>query len=160
MKNINSLALILVTLVGVSTFATTLTSSAKKAAVQPTMDLNSRSKILSDKNLMEELTGKKTSSIPAAKDLRKAPLPVQHYFAGQRAATEKNYILAIKHFNTVIQKYPQSAQAPNALIAKAQIYKEMGLQPQAERNLKLAQIQKKAFSKSLAQTQNKNKIIK
>lgn len=156
MKNLNATVLFLVTLVSTASFAAT----SHKSNSPTNLNSNFKSSALSERNLVEELTGKKASSAPTAADLRKAPLPAQHYFAGQRAAAQKNYILAIKHYNTVIQKYPTSAQAASSLTAKALLYKEMGLQPQAERNLQLAQIQKKLNVKSLAQTQNKNKIIK
>ncbi len=114
---------------------------------------------LSENALIEELTGKKNVNTQTAADLKKAPLPVQHYYAGQHAMTQKNYILAIKHFNTVIQKYPQSNQVPLALSAKARVYKEMGLQPQAERNLKLAQLKKQSRSAAgVAALQSKGKL--
>ena len=156
MKNLNYVSTFLMTLVSVSAFAT----PANKVAGQTPYGPNSKSNPLSEKNLMAELTGKKVLNIPAAGDIKKAPLAVQHFYAGQRAAAQKNYILAIKHYNTVIQKYPKAPEAARSLAAKAQVYQEMGLQPQAERNLKLAQIQKITNSKALAQTQNKNKTIK
>ncbi len=152
MKKLNCIVLVLVSVMGASTFA--------KSLGQVPYSPNSKSSALSEKNLVEELTGKKASTELSASELRKAPLSVQHYVAGQRAAGQKNYILAIKHFNTVIQKYPRSQQVASSLLAKAQIYKEMGLQPQAERNLKLAQLQKNTNLKPLAKTQDKNKIIK
>ncbi len=114
---------------------------------------------INDKSLIEELTGKKSSQLPSSDSLKNSPLPVQHYFAGEKAAATKNYILAIKHFNTVIQKYPQSGFAAKSFFAKAKVYQQMGLQPQAERNLKLAQLKVKKAS-GVVSNQEKNKIIK
>lgn len=126
-----------------------------------------KSSALSDQKLMEELTGKKD---PAAQtnaaaiqmqNLKKAPLSIQHYYAGLKAVEQKNYILAIKHFNTVIKKYPLSGQVKPALLAKAKVYQEMGLQNQAQRNLKLAQLKTtKPASQVFVQSQEKNKTTK
>ena len=144
-----------------------LTGSVSFAKVQSTMNPPQnkiKSSALSDKNLMEELTGKKSAPIAApAPNLKNAPLSVQHFVAGQRAMDEKNYILAIKHFNTVIKKYPMSAQVKPALVAKAKVYQEMGLQPQAQRNLKLAQLKTPARPAAMTATnspQEKSKTTK
>lgn len=119
-----------------------------------------KSSALSEKTLIEELTGKKSLVPSKVSHFKKGPLPLQHFMAGQQAAAQKNYILAIKHFNTVIQKYPQSGEVIKALVAKAQVYTAMGLKSQAQRNLKLAQLQKKPSRKGIAEMQDKNKIVK
>ncbi len=121
---------------------------------------NMKNSALSDEALTEELTGRKESLQISSSDLKKSPLPVQHFIAGQKAAASKNYILAIKHFNTVIQNYPQSNQVRPALLAKASVYKEMGLQPQAERNFKLAQVKTKTRASQVAGRRVQNKITK
>ena len=119
-------------------------SFAKVSQIPSTVQNKPHSSALSDKSLMEELTGKKqTSQVaaqPATTNLKTAPLSVQHYYAGQKALQEKNYILAIKHFNTVIKNFPTSAQVKPALLAKARAYQEMGLKAQAQRNVQLAQL--------------------
>lgn len=144
-----------------------LTGSVSFAKVNSVANPNAnavKSSALSEKNLMEELTGKKQPAVANTtqmQNLKKAPLSVQHFMAGQRAVEQKNYILAIKHFNTVIKKYPLSAQVKPALVAKAKVYQEMGLQQQAQRNLKLAQLKTTQPVKTgLAKTQEKNKIVK
>lgn len=111
---------------------------------------------VNDKALLEELTGKKSATVQKSK---KSPLSVRHYQAGKAAAAQKNYILAIKHFNTVIKNYPKSVEVKSALVAKAQIYKEMGLQDQANRNLKMAQT-KNVKPQQAANTQGKAKLNK
>ena len=140
-----------------------LNSSVGFAKVSPPNQKNPslKNSALNDQALTEELTGKKQVTQISSTDLKKAPLSLQHFIAGQKAAVRKNYILAIKHFNTVIQKYPQSSQVRLALLAKANIYKEMGLQPQADRNLKLAQMKTKSTNAKVSSSRrDQNKITK
>lgn len=91
-----------------------------------------------NKSLLEELTGKKSKVPYTEAQLKKMPLSTQHYYAGVRAAESKNYILAIKQYNTVIKRYPNSKDVKAALIAKSNLYKEMGLKEPASLNLRLA----------------------
>ena len=125
---------------------------------------NRKASVLTEKSLIEELTGKKNNQQNvSAKKLKNAPLPVQHYLAGKKAAQDKNYILAIKHFNSVLKKYPQSAQVSSTLVAKAKVYQEMGLMPQAAHNMRIAQLKaKSAKSKTGIATKSveKTKAIK
>lgn len=131
------------------------------SSVAPT---NTKASVITDNALIEELTGKKDNQQTiASKKLKNAPLPIQHYLAGKKAAQEKNYILAIKHFNTVLKKYPQSAQVTPALLAKAKVYQEMGLIPQAAHNMRMAQQKaqvKNTNSKVAAKTPEKIKAVK
>lgn len=121
---------------------------------------------LNEKSLIEELTGKKDVAVTISSiNLKKAPLPLQHYVAGKKAAEQKNYILAIKHFNTVLKKYPQSAQVGPTLTAKAMVYQEMGLKSQASHNLSMAQKKNQptsqvAKSKQAMKALEKPKVIK
>ncbi|MFZ3230310.1 MAG: hypothetical protein WA160_08905 [Pseudobdellovibrio sp.] len=131
-----------------------------------------KSSALNEKALIEELTGKKEAATAASVEvqnkvkqanLRQAPLPVQHFYAGEKAAAAKNYILAIKHFNTVIKNYPLSTQVKPALLAKAKIYQEMGLKNQSEHNIKLAQlktVKPVKINSALVKNQEKNKLTK
>ena len=137
------------------------TSSFAIAKVNPNAaSTNRKASAITEKALIEELTGKKNNQQNAStKKLKNAPLPIQHYLAGKKAAQEKNYILAIKHFNTVLKKYPQSAQVSPTLVAKAKVYQEMGLIPQAAHNMRIAQLKAKntklksgVASKSLEKT--------
>ncbi|OFZ31201.1 MAG: hypothetical protein A2622_00975 [Bdellovibrionales bacterium RIFCSPHIGHO2_01_FULL_40_29] len=136
--------------------------AAGKIAPPQLKQTETKPSALNEKKLLEELTGvKATDETLATKKMKKAPLPVQHFMAGQKAAEQKNYILAIKHFNTVLKKYPQSSQVRPALLAKAKIYNEMGLQSQSQHNMKMAQARgvKKQTSKSTTQAlKNSGKV--
>ena len=113
-----------------------------------------------DQKIMQELTGQKSMQVLSVKD-QKLPLSTQHFLAGQRAALNKNYIAAIKHFNTVIKKYPTSKDYQAALIAKSKIYQEMGLSEPAQLNLKMAQAKSVSKNKKTAsQEQEQNKLKK
>lgn len=113
-----------------------------------------------DQKIMQELTGQKNAPELSAKD-QKLPLSTQHFLAGQKAALNKNYIVAIKHFNTVIKKYPASKDYQSALVAKSKIYQEMGLSEPAQLNLKMAQAKAVSKNKKTAsQEQDQNKLKK
>lgn len=97
-----------------------------------------------DAQLLEELTGKK-AKVAAPGVAGKATPAVQqvpsklHLNAGYQAYVKKDYILALKHYNTVLAKYPHSAEVRLTYMAKAKLYNEMGLVEPAQRNYKLAQ---------------------
>lgn len=112
------------------------TRSNPNASTSP---LQLKSPIAGERSLIQELTGKPVSQIPTQQELKNKPLSTQHYYAGLRATESKNYILAIKHFNTVLKKYPRSMDVNAAFSAKAKVYKEMGLLEPAALNLKMAQ---------------------
>lgn len=97
-----------------------------------------KSPLSNDQSLIQELTGKKVSTLPTQEELKNKPLSTQHYYAGMRAAESQNYIIAIKHFNTVLKKYPRSAEVKSAFEAKAKVYREMGLNEPASLNLRMA----------------------
>ena len=145
-------------LISFNTFAKINSASTKPAFKKPAA--------FDEKSLVEELTGKKdVAETVSSINLKKAPLPLQHYIAGKKAAAQKNYILAIKHFNTVLKKYPQSAQVGPTLTAKAMVYQEMGLRPQASHNLSMAQKKNQptlqvAKSKQAMKALEKPKVIK
>lgn len=52
----------------------------------------------------------------------------------REAKNEKNYILAIKRYNFILKYFSKTAQARQALLDKSQIYKDMGLEEQAQYN--------------------------
>jgi outer membrane protein assembly factor BamD (BamD/ComL family) len=65
--------------------------------------------------------------------------------AGFYAFTKKDYISALKYYNTIIVKYPGSSELQLAYLAKSKMYNEMGLIDQAKLNLQYAnQVGKKA----------------
>ena len=115
------------------------------------------SPLAKEQEIMKELTGKAASNIPTQAQLKNKPLPTQHYFAGLRAYESKNYIKAIKHFNTVLKKYPQAPEVKLSFVAKAKIYNEMGLEEPAQLNLKMAQ-SSKASQKANRFSKNKNDL--
>lgn len=132
MKNQNLLLLILsILLTSTSAFASVPAKTNEKA------------------KLLEELTGKKAE--PAAAEVRApaasqpavaaAPMAVsrKHLNAGFQAYTKKDYITALKHYNTILVKHGKSADVKSAYLAKAKLYQEMGLIEQAQYNVKLAQ---------------------
>ena len=98
----------------------------------------------SNAQLLEELTGKKATVATPSAAVKTAPTVQQvpsklHLNAGYQAFVKKDYILALKHYNTVLAKYPHSAEVRLTYMAKAKLYNEMGLVEPAQRNLKLAQ---------------------
>ncbi|MBC7421325.1 MAG: outer membrane protein assembly factor BamD [Bdellovibrio sp.] len=131
--------------------------SRSASAVYRADDLPS---VTSDQKIMQELTGKIDQAAISKEQLRKQPLSVQHFYAGQKAAEQKNYIVAIKHYNTVIKNYPRSAQVKPALLAKAKVYNEMGLTEPAQLNMRLAQIKKVNVKSQTAKNQDSQKTTK
>ena len=93
-----------------------------------------------DDKLMEELSGQKKSATVALKAAKPAASTIseKHLFAGLDAFKAKNYILALKHYNTVIIKHSKSKEVKSAYLAKSKLYAEMGLQDQSIQNLQLA----------------------
>lgn len=101
--------------------------------------------------LLEELTGKKTAPPVAAKKtvpvVDNRPLPRKLLDAGFHAFTKKDYIGALKYYNTIIVKHPKSNELQLAYLAKSKLYSEMGLIDQARLNLQIAnEIGKKTIS--------------
>ena len=107
--------------------------------------LNSFSAVKSENDrLMEELSGHKKSAVVAIKPATATARPAtstlseKHLFAGLDAFKVKNYILALKHYNTVILKHAKSKEVRSAYLAKSKLYTEMGLQDQSIHNLQMA----------------------
>ena len=104
-----------------------------------------------DAQLLEELTGKKATVAASGVAPKAVAVLAQHQKlmlqspsqlhlnSGYQAYLQKDYILALKHYNTVLAKYPQSSEVRLTYMAKAKLYNEMGLAEQAQRNYKLAQ---------------------
>lgn len=93
-----------------------------------------------DDKLMEELSGQKKGNAAAIKVAKPAASTIseKHLFAGLDAFKAKNYILALKHYNTVILKHSKSKEVKSAYLAKSKLYAEMGLQDQSAQNLQKA----------------------
>lgn len=92
-----------------------------------------------EKALLEELTGKKAVVATSPKSKTKAE---QYLDAGHVALRNSNFVVALQNYNTVIQ-LPRSPQRRAAYIAKARLYAKMGLEEQAQLNLKLAEQEQK-----------------
>jgi len=92
--------------------------------------------------LLEELTGKKVAPPVAAQKaapaVDKRPITRKLLDAGFHAFTKKDYIGALKYYNTIIVKYPKSNELQLAYLAKSKLYNEMGLIDQAKLNLQIA----------------------
>ena len=106
--------------------------------------------------LIEELTGQKSANkaavgaskspqasanSSAAKTVKpqdKTSLSRLHLNAGFQAFTKKDYIKALKHYNTILIKHYNTPEVKSAYLAKAKLYQEMGLIEQAQLNVKLA----------------------
>lgn len=119
-----------------------LTSTAAFASVPAKTSENAK--------LLEELTGKKAApvaavvrapAVAAPAVVAAAPVAVsrKHLNAGFQAYTKKDYITALKHYNTIVVKHAKSPEVKSAYLAKAKLYQEMGLIEQAQYNVKLAQ---------------------
>ncbi len=82
-----------------------------------------------EQKLIEELTGstKKNSTTLPLESVKKMSLAEKHLFAGLDAFKNKDYILALKHYNFVIDKFGKPKDVRNAYIAKSKLYSEMGL---------------------------------
>lgn len=92
--------------------------------------------------LLEELTGKKTVAPVAAQKpsavVDNRPISRKLLDAGFHAYTKKDYIGALKYYNTIIVKYPKSNEIHLAYLGKSKMYSEMGLIDQAKLNLQIA----------------------
>jgi hypothetical protein len=115
-----------------------LTSNAAFASVP--------SKANEKAKLLEELTGKKAVGVASPAVAVQPAIAVasmavsrKHLNAGFQAYTKKDYITALKHYNTIVVKHAKSPEVKSAYLAKAKLYQEMGLIEQAQYNVKLAQ---------------------
>lgn len=92
--------------------------------------------------LIEELTGvsatQKSFIDINIKAANSNTIEGRYLSAGLTALKTKNYVLALKYFNTIILKYSKSPEVKTAYLSKAHLYKEMGLPAQASLNSKLA----------------------
>lgn len=92
--------------------------------------------------LLEELRGKKNVAPVAVKKpaavVDNRPISRKLLDAGFHAFTKKDYIGALKYYNTIIVKHPKSNELQLAYLAKSKLYSEMGLIDQAKLNLQIA----------------------
>lgn len=98
-----------------------------KSVAKPVAEKNT---VIAQKSIYEELTGKKglTRKQASTKILEMA----------RDAKWKRDYVTALKRYNTLIVKYPKSSEVRQAYLDKAALYKEMGLIPQSKYNLEKA----------------------
>ncbi len=85
---------------------------------------------LGQKSIYEELTGKKRVSA------KKAPTRILEL--ARDAKWKRDYVTALKRYNTIIVKYPKSKEVRQAYLDKAALYREMGLLQQSKYNMEKA----------------------
>jgi hypothetical protein len=81
---------------------------------------------LAQKTIYEELTGKK--------GLSAKQMPARVLDMARDARWKRDYVTALKRYNTIIVKYPKSKEVRQAYLDKAALYKEMGLLQQSKYN--------------------------
>ena len=94
---------------------------AKQSAANPA---------LAQKSIYEELTGSKGMSSKQAS--------TRVLEMARDAKWKRDYVTALKRYNTIIVKYPKSKEVRQAYLDKAELYREMGLLSQAKYNLEKA----------------------
>lgn len=113
----------------------TVNTTAKKSNStliknQPVAKQPASNPALAQKTIYEELTGKKGMSAKEA--------PVRILEMARDAKWKRDYVTALKRYNTIIVKYPKSKQVRQAYLDKAALYKEMGLLEQSKYNMQKA----------------------
>lgn len=81
---------------------------------------------IAQKSIYEELTGSKGMSSKQA--------PTRVLEMARDAKWKRDYVTALKRYNTIIVKYPKSKEVRQAYLDKAELYREMGLLQQAKYN--------------------------
>lgn len=85
---------------------------------------------LGQKSIYEELTGKKGASSKQAS--------TRILEMARDARWKRDYVTALKRYNTIIVKYPKSKEVRQAYLDKAALYREMGLVQQSKYNMEKA----------------------
>lgn len=107
------------------------TSNNKKTVSTTAKKSNTTSNsALAQKSIYEELTGKKGISGKQA--------PVRILEMARDAKWKRDYVTALKRYNTIIVKFPKSKEVRQAYLDKAALYKEMGLLEQSKYNIQKA----------------------
>jgi len=105
-------------------------SSATKIAKIVTVKQPAANPALGQKSIYEELTGKKGLSSKQA--------PTRILEMARDAKWKRDYVTALKRYNTIVVKYPKSKEARQAYLDKAALYREMGLLQQSKYNMEKA----------------------
>lgn len=97
---------------------------------QPVTKQSASNPALTQKTIYEELTGHKGLSAKQA--------PARILEMARDAKWKRDYVTALKRYNTIIVKYPKSREVRQAYLDKAALYKEMGLLEQSKYNMQKA----------------------
>lgn len=117
---------LLVAAISLSPMAFAAVPKASKISSQNSLKPNAH-----EQSLYEQLAGQPASSAKAqganVKAKKIAASATKALALAKQSRHEKNYILAIKRYNFILKYYPRTPQAKAALMDKASMYKEMGL---------------------------------
>ncbi|AZZ36434.1 hypothetical protein CIK05_06400 [Bdellovibrio sp. qaytius] len=105
-------------------------SVTKRGAVSPSAKQSAANPAIAQKSIYEELTGTKGMSAKQA--------PTRVLEMARDARWKRDYVSALKRYNTIIVKYPKSKEVRQAYLDKAELYREMGLTQQSKYNLEKA----------------------
>lgn len=110
--------------------ATAKKSNSALIKNQPVTKQPASNPALAQKTIYEELTGQKGLSAKQA--------PARILELARDAKWKRDYVTALKRYNTIIVKYPKSKEVRQAYLDKASLYKEMGLLEQSKYNMQKA----------------------
>lgn len=102
----------------------------KRSKASPTVKQSAVNPAFAQKSIYEELTGTKGMSAKLA--------PARILEMARDSKWKRDYVTALKRYNTLIVKYPKSKEVRQAYLDKAELYREMGLLQQAKYNLEKA----------------------
>lgn len=97
---------------------------------QPVTKQPASNPALAQKTIYEELTGQKGLSGKQA--------PARILEMARDVKWKRDYVTALKRYNTIIVKFPKSKEVRQAYLDKAALYKEMGLLEQSKYNMQKA----------------------
>lgn len=108
----------------------TSATSSSLSKNQPVTKQPASNPALAQKTIYEELTGQKGLSGKQA--------PARILEMARDAKWKRDYVTALKRYNTIIVKFPKSKEVRQAYLDKAALYKEMGLLEQSKYNMQKA----------------------
>lgn len=114
----------------VSTSSRNSTKSASATAKKSVSKQPASNPALAQKTIYEELTGQKGLSAKHA--------PARILEMARDAKWKRDYVTALKRYNTIIVKYPKSKEVRQAYLDKSALYREMGLLEQSKYNMQKA----------------------
>lgn len=91
----------------------------------------------SDEKIREELTGVKRPTVQQI--AMTTSLASRYLSAGREAFEKKDFLEAIKHYNSALLSRATPVESRSIYLAKAELYSAMHLPEQAQRNIQLAE---------------------